>query len=80
MALDHVQKEKNLLDLEYQSYLNYMNVVLVIGATAIITLIFSGNGESEKNTWILFVTLIVLIFLSAVFGKLKFIRAKIRKL
>jgi len=80
------QKQKNILDLEYSSLLNYMNVFLISLATLTISVwvtLPKLSADMTKNTILLInitlgVIIIGIIGYSIFIGKLEKIKKKIR--
>lgn len=79
------QKKKNLLDLEYNTFLNYFNIIALFIATTYIVILI---GTLDKIDWsifkiistALFTLILILLFWFLFYAKLKSIKQEIKKL
>ncbi len=65
--MDDKKKNKNLLDLEYNTYLTYFEIVIILIGTAFVTLVIGTlprwNFENLAPTIIILISIMILIWL-----------------
>lgn len=72
-----INLEKNILDLEYQKNLQYLNAILIIGAGSLVAYLAALILNLEK--WIPYTSIILLITTLTVYS-LNFVNKNLRKI
>ncbi len=75
--MKEINLEKNILDLEYQKNLQYLNAILIIGAGSLVAYLAALILNLEK--WIPYTSIILLITTLTVYS-LNFVNKNLRKI